>query len=399
MTELASLDARSFPDKDTACFFLKTVADDKPLPNLADLTAAHQCEWARWFQQQELAPFVYHSFQRNNQQYTAEAKQILTQAYWETVANSTVQEKALVEILDHFEAKQIPVILLKGAALGVTVYPEMAARPMGDLDLWIEKKDLVMVWQIMHQLGYETDGLWSDPSDVPDHHTQVAFFPVNGRHSLVVEILWDLIMRPGFIGKFPLIAWWQRRQTFAGYGRQVTIMDPSAMLLHVCLHQMLQHRGELRLRWLLDVDRLVRGSDNYYLRPEDWHIITEESLAAGILPAVQAALATAVTYFGTPLPDEGKQLLKMTPPPDQWQQFQRASVPNRSTAGIVLTYFKEAQGWRQKTAVLSSRLFPSPTYMRQRYEITTNWVLPYYYGRRLLKGIWMALMKKRGVPK
>jgi hypothetical protein len=36
--------------------------------------------------------------------------------------------------------------------------------------------------------------------------------------------------------------------------------------------------------------------------------------------------------------------------------------------------------------------------MRQRYQIKSNLLLPYYYGRRLLKGGWMVIKKKRGQP-
>lgn len=389
----------SFPERDAACFFLNALADaDLSLLDLADLPAASQCNWTRWLVQQELGPFAYLTFLQNGTDYAPEAKQILAASHWQSVANWAVQEEALLAILQALDEAEVAAILLKGAALAVTVYPSLAARPMGDIDLWIEKKDLAAVWHLMHALGYQTDGLWSDPEDIPDHHTQVAFSPADGRKSLVVEILWDLIMRPGFIGKFPLSDWWARRQIVEGYGRQVMIMDPAAMLQHVSLHQMLQHRGELRLRWLLDVDRLLRGSESYQLGMNDWQLIEQESLAAGILPAVQTALRTAAFYFGTPLPVEARNLLAVTPPAEQQKQFQMAFVPHRSTAGIMLTYIHEARGWRQKTAVVRGQLFPSTAYMRQRYQVRSSWLLPFYYGRRLLKGAWMMIKKKRGRP-
>jgi hypothetical protein len=45
-------------------------------------------------------------------------------------------------------------ILLKGAALAYTLYPDPALRPMSDLDLLIHPQDLKQAVQVIQSMGY-----------------------------------------------------------------------------------------------------------------------------------------------------------------------------------------------------------------------------------------------------
>lgn len=174
-------------------------------------------------------------------------------------------------------------------------------------------------------------------------------------------------------------------------GHAIKVLSPGAALVHTAVHQFLEHRAEIRWRWLLDIDQLVRGRPDYHLSPVDWQRVAADADAAGVLPAVQAALRLVARDLATPLPPPALDLLAQESDPAQRQMARHIANPHRSTAGKVLLNAQNTPGWRQKTAVVLPTLFPHPTYMIQRYHIHHRALLPFYYLARLLKGAVTAL--------
>lgn len=70
---------------------------------------------------------------------------------------SLMLEERLRRLLAEFGKAGIRVILLKGAALGLTAYRSFAERPMGDLDLLISPKDAQAAWDIALTQGWSWD--------------------------------------------------------------------------------------------------------------------------------------------------------------------------------------------------------------------------------------------------
>jgi hypothetical protein len=63
-------------------------------------------------------------------------------------------EKLLGKVLDTLNELDIPVILLKGAALAVTAYGSFTRRPMYDLDLLVRPEDAEHAWNALRQSGW-----------------------------------------------------------------------------------------------------------------------------------------------------------------------------------------------------------------------------------------------------
>ena len=60
--------------------------------------------------------------------------------YYNSAARNMRLYKQLENFLDKFATEKIPVIMLKGAHLAWTVYPNMALRPMADVDLLVRNE-------------------------------------------------------------------------------------------------------------------------------------------------------------------------------------------------------------------------------------------------------------------
>ena len=67
-----------------------------------------------------------------------------------------------------------------------------------------------------------------------------------------------LLSLPGLIGRLPIEDWWCRWRSVEFDGLKVMVLDPADAIFHICVHQWLEHRSNLRLRWLLDVDKMPK---------------------------------------------------------------------------------------------------------------------------------------------
>lgn len=80
-------------------------------------------------------------------------------------------EQRLYESLAVLHDAGISVTLLKGSALGITMYGSLVKRPMNDLDLLVEPVDAARARQLMLQTRWAADStLPSDESYVGHHH-------------------------------------------------------------------------------------------------------------------------------------------------------------------------------------------------------------------------------------
>ena len=97
-----------------------------------------------------------------------------------------------------------PVIVLKGAALASTVYPSIAHRPMGDVDLLVRPQDLERARRTLEAAGYrfvpEPEERFK-PFDT-QFTGEMAFRQEMGQMSVPIDLHWEIV-----------VAEWYRRTT------------------------------------------------------------------------------------------------------------------------------------------------------------------------------------------
>jgi putative nucleotidyltransferase-like protein len=212
--------------------------------------------------------------------------------------------RELAEILELFRRAGIPVIALKGAHLGQIVYPSMALRTMGDLDLMVRRDQLPMAEDLLGQLGYVPQ---HDPLEQVDyahhHHTR----PLGKPGAVRIDLHWS-IARPTAPFAVDIEGIWERAVPARLAGVEALVLSPEDLILHLCLHASFDHQFRLGLRacWdILEVLRHHRGSidwDQLGRRARQWGIgryvyvtlrLVRELLAADIPPAAIASLEPA----------------------------------------------------------------------------------------------------------
>lgn len=235
----------------------------------------------------------------------AEAFAALTTAFQANATRTLRIELELLRITAALAAHAVPCLLLKGAALGRTVYPSPAERPISDVDLLVPRASLAVVQQRLADLDYTLlsptatgwPGCW-----LYRYKAELVAVGCGANAGLLVEAHWTLVELPYYIERIDIAEAWRQAQPAPGLP-QAQIADPAVLLVHACAHLALHHSRDLRLIWLVDLHRLVCGAALH------WPRVLHLADAWGLGLAVGACLAVANRWLGTPAPAEVRQEL------------------------------------------------------------------------------------------
>lgn len=289
-----------------------------------------------------------------------------------------------------------PIILLKGAALAATLYPDIALRPMRDLDLLLPRRHLQPALQAVKALGYREVGPQMRPGlEWPvGYHVHLRGGPHHGV---------DLELHQGLIAsstdwRSPSLDWfWNQTEPFnpsKGAKKRkggerippmhfrslapLLILTPTAHLLYLAAHLMLQHGGAKgRLLWHYDIHLLIsRWSSEI-----DWDELLDRAQAFHWQAALQAALLETRTRFDTPLP--GRVLETLVKSQDSRSPHFGECKEERVQTEVARTWTElKALDWPTRLRLAWSIACPTPAYLRWRYDPKPSWLWPLCYVYR-----------------
>ena len=336
-------------------------------------------------QRHRLAPMLYGTLKAREHldQVPEEVDQELRAAYFRSYVANMFAYEELGRLLVGFDQEQIPVILLKGCALAVTIYPDMGLRPMVDLDILVPEAQVDCVSDLLTQQGY-----------APFVETVIGFqralrneqaFSREGRIPIAVDVHWHLMAGKYYSTRIP-VAWFWERTTQATVGEQTArVLLPEAQLLQLAAHLALHHSGEGML-WSFDIALLLER----YRDRIDWDEVIEAAHSFGLDQIVKTTLAQVFEIWGVSVPDRARFVLKRDRPSVTAHLL--SVVHTAAYDGTRATWDAlSTPGFRNKLAYLRLLVFPSSDYMRERYAVSDTRWLPLYYIRRIGTGTSMLL--------
>lgn len=192
------------------------------------------------------------------------------------------------EVLLAFAAAGVPTIVLKGAALVGTVYDDLGARPVSDMDVLVPGSRIDDAAAVLRSLGFSARDpmtaaarrythavLWRRPGAIPvDLHWHVyeeCCRPADD------DSLWAAAL-PIRMGEAPTKA-----------------LSMEDQCIHACVH------GEKWVnvpgfRWVADAVTILRR------HPLDWDRVVQQAAARGFAIRLRAQLAWLADTFGAPVP-------------------------------------------------------------------------------------------------
>jgi hypothetical protein len=312
-----------------------------------------------------VAPLLW--WRLNEQGYSSllpqEAAKYLQSVYYDCVSTNTLLESEVSKIGAYFCEKKIPVILLKGAALSRSIYPDPGLRPMNDLDLLVRKQNLPQAVKAITALGYE--------EQKTTYH--VLFFGGPGKR-VTLELHWNL--QPSghdSLSEDNSVWAWEDSVPFDNS----LMLSPEATLLYLSAHLTMQH-GETtpRLIWFYDLHLLILK----YNSELDWTKVLGLSRKLGWETALAEALLGSLHFFATEMPVE--VLTSLYTIIQKGDQIKANFFPRWMLASLM------SLGWKARLRITWSLIFPAPAYMRWRYQPDPEWLWPVMYPLR-----WVELVQ------
>lgn len=304
----------------------------------------------------------------------------LQNLYRSNVLAQAVMYRELNSVAEEFARQDIPLVVLKGAALAKQYYAEPAQRPFGDLDLLIHTDDAPRVREFLLARGMKEFGGVARGSN-RTYYGEASFNPADGRGAQM-DVHWELVS-PAYYRRRMEMAWfWRNIEPAALVGRTMKLLNPTAQLVHLGIHAGLHHQDRLRLIWLYDLALVVnrRGGEI------DWRGADAFAKRSGLARPIRTILEKMQETWGVALPSEVQNLFQ----PPRWD------IGERAVYALTTTQFTEARtvsdawnmpGARRKLEFVREYLFPDVVYMRKRYQMTHDALLPLYYGRRLAESV------------
>ncbi len=143
----------------------------------------------------------------------------------------------LIRALNALSEAGVSVIVLKGAALAVTIYPSLADRPMCDIDILVQPGQRDRARTALENAGYRFLPEPSQPFGPFDTEFTGEMKFRRGEHS-AIDLHWELICQEWLrrLTALDLAEWWRDARPFNIEPASARQLSPCNTLLHLCLH-------------------------------------------------------------------------------------------------------------------------------------------------------------------
>lgn len=216
----------------------------------------------------------------------------------------------------------IPVLLLKGAAVGAYGDPTFRERPMTDIDLLVHREDAARAREVIIASGWPetTDPVYLELLQDAHHRPPFVLPDLPGvRLEMHVTVMPD----------DHSFAWderdlWRDARPAPAPFSGALVPSPEHMILHACVHFAWQHTLSFGA-W-----RSFRSIASLAKRPGiDWDLLVRQAIAAKAQTACYWTLRLAGRLAGLPVPDA--VIVRLAPPTPEWV---RAAVERHVIAAL-----------------------------------------------------------------
>ena len=217
----------------------------------------------------------------------------------------------LEHALRALDSAGIPAIVLKGAALAATVYPDISHRSMADVDILVHPADRDQAHAVLERSGYlflrEPRRPFS-PFDTA-FTGEMAFVRTAGA---VIELHWELTSCEWLrkLSRIDMTELWRCAQPLDLAGLRTLQLAPQDMLLHVCLH--LAAHGYAHAPACTDIRQLIE-----WHQPFPWEDFLARARRFRLAVACYFALDMARSATCAGVPDDILERLR----PPRWQAW------------------------------------------------------------------------------
>jgi hypothetical protein len=353
-----------------------------------------EADWDRVIavaRQHDLAPTLHARLKERGLTPPSAAAERLRRLYLFSAARNIRLFQELGAILRALGAADIPVIVLKGASLAESVYGNIALRPMVDVDLLVKPDDMPRALGVLQAIGYAPQHSFDPVAE------QAAFChmpPLYKAGGPMLELHWTIAAAFYHVRftRDDLEQLWARATPATIGGESVLVLEPTDLLLHLCVHASILHRFDgPGLRWFVDLARVI----GQYRDAVDWEQFTARANRWGAANGVRLALQLAKEWTSAAVPASALQALQATPLDHATMNWVRHKVLNGVAPALTkkVVSLQAAPRLVDKLRVLRDVLFLPRVEMARLYDAPAeSWRILACYPVRF-KELWISYGK------
>lgn len=237
-----------------------------------------------------LLPLVYANLFRNRP--AGNNSKTLEGLYKRTWYENQIRFRACADMLTALHAVGVRTMLLKGCALSIQHYRDVAARPMSDIDLLVPKQDGLRAIEVLARHGWKAEGDIPLSEEILDLVPGRSFVNADGLH---VDLHCH-VLHFG-LSKQTTQRFWDASVPLVVGGVGTRTLSPCDHLLHVCSHGLMWNEVP-PMRWVADAMQVLNSSGSEL----DWDrlIAIAPSCNAGL--QLHAAISYLQSEFGADIP-------------------------------------------------------------------------------------------------
>ncbi|MFC1658046.1 nucleotidyltransferase family protein [Candidatus Omnitrophota bacterium] len=244
-------------------------------------------------------PLLYHKTAKLRQSnFPKNILSILKISYEATLKRNTIFWKEFCRLHNLLNKIGIRIIPLKGIVLAKTLYPDIGIRPMADIDVLVQKKDLPFVEKQILQLGYRKQLKRLSEDYWKKYQCHFVFY--NPDKEIILELHWTFAPpRPNALNITDI---WKRSKNQLVGQLEILTLTFEDTLLSICLDlgKNISKLQCLRLRNLYDIHELVIKHGHNL----DWDYIIKKIDSWKVKGLFFYLNYLTKKYLTTPWPDE-----------------------------------------------------------------------------------------------
>ncbi|RAS86763.1 nucleotidyltransferase domain-containing protein [Priestia endophytica] len=223
--------------------------------------------------------------------------EMLTREYQKNTFSMLHLSAEMERVSKWFSEQNIKLLFLKGPPIAQDIYGDISLRTSKDLDVLIQFEDVKKAEDVLIGLGYEReDRFFSLLNEWKWLHHHIIYF--HPQKKIQVEIHWR--SQPFPIKQPTFHELWERRRKSEVTSSPVYFLGEEDLFIFLIAHG--TRHGWFRLRWLADIDYMIRRKQPFKK--------VEQLRSRKQFNLIGQALLVSSAFFETPIPEEAKSIIE-----------------------------------------------------------------------------------------
>jgi hypothetical protein len=292
---------------------------------------------------------------------------VLRTAAWREELRTRTYRRICRNVFAVLAGKQIPAIVLKGAALAETVYANPALRHSHDIEILVERYEPYDIVGPLISLGFTASGKASrrGSEDIELIHES----------GLPLVLHRELFQIPFYNAAHSNVC--SRAQVAVISEIPVRVLSPADALFHICGHAVYSPSRE-SFRWISDAWFIIHKHPGL-----DWDLLLDCARRSHLALPLSVMFGYLSRDLNAPVPWSFLDRLSFAASKNKSIELELALFGARSSVrGGFRNLIRKARNWRARAFIFKWMLLPSPTYVLWVSQTRHFWLLPVEYLRR-----------------